>query len=152
MSIGQLKTPTFAFFVFLMLPSGSRPKTMPFTTLLCSRLPPMIFTTRMLSTLKFIGCFGRTARMACETMSARNSSLPFCFEAMTVLMALASSASERRSLTLSTTSSEKTLASHSTEYTCSKLRDFSRTVQTSQSLTLRSLEPLYNFTSLQSHP
>ena len=66
----------------------------------------MIFTTRMLSTLKLTGCLGRTARTASATMSARNSSEPDCLEAITVRMAFASSGWERRSFTESTTSSE----------------------------------------------
>ena len=108
--MGQEKTPTFAFEAFLMEPSGSRPKTMPLTTLLWSREPPIIFTTRMLSTLKLEGFLGRTARTASATKMERKSSLPDCLEAMTVRMALASSVGERRSFTESTTSSGGVLA------------------------------------------
>ena len=108
--MGQEKTPTFAFEAFFMEPSGSRPKTMPLTTLLWSREPPMIFTTRMLSTLKLEGFLGRTARTASATKMERKSSLPDCLEAMTVRIALASSVGERRSFTESTTSSGGVLA------------------------------------------
>ena len=102
-SIGHENTPTLALTAFLTDPSGSRPKTMPLTTLLCSRLPPMILTTRMLSTLKLTGFLGSTARTASATISARNCSLPFCLLATTVLIALLSSACDRKSSTLSTT-------------------------------------------------
>ena len=89
--MGQEKTPTLAFLALFFEPSGSRPKTMPLTTLDCSREPPIIFTTRMLSTLKFWGLFGSTARTASATILARKSSLPDCFEATTVRIALDSS-------------------------------------------------------------
>lgn len=65
----------------------------------------MILTTRMLSTLKFTGFLGRTARTASATREARRSSLPDCLEATTVRMALLSSGRDLMSLTSSTTSS-----------------------------------------------
>ncbi len=103
--MGQEKTPTLAFFAPFLELSGSRPKTMPLTTFDCSREPPIILTTRILSTLKFWGTLGRTARTPSATMLARKSSLPDCFEATTVRMALVSSVWDLRSLTSSTTSS-----------------------------------------------
>ena len=105
-SIGQLKAATFALVAFLVDESGSRPKTMPLTTLDWERLLPIIFTTRMLSILKLAGFLGRTASIASDTSEAIKSSLPDCLEAMTVRRALASSGAERMSLTRSTTSSE----------------------------------------------
>ena len=70
--------------------SGSLPKTIPRTTLLPARLPPMIFTTRTLSTLKPLGFAGMTARAASATRDERVSSKPYCFEAMVGRMASAS--------------------------------------------------------------
>ena len=64
MSTGHKKTLTFAFYTFLVIPLGSRAKTMPFTTLLYCRLPPIILTTQMLSTLKFLRFLKRIASTA----------------------------------------------------------------------------------------
>ena len=63
-------------------PSGSRPKTIPCTTVLLFKLLPMILTTRTLSTLKFFGFGGMTARDASATSAASLSSTPYCFEAI----------------------------------------------------------------------
>ena len=71
-------------------PSGVRLNTIPRTTLLCGKLPPMIFTTRTLSTLKFFGLGGITASAASATNDASVSSEPYCFEAMVGRMASAS--------------------------------------------------------------
>src|SRR5690242_9458458 len=113
MSMGHENTPTLAFVAFVTLPSGDLAKTIPLTTLLCSSAPPMILTTRTLSTLKLTGFLGRTARTASATRSARKSSLPDCFAATTVRIAFASSSCERMSATLSHTSSALRLASSS---------------------------------------
>ena len=67
MSRAVVKTATFARDVFFTVPSGSRPNTIPCTTLLPARLPPMIFTTRTLSTLKFLGLVGMMERAASAT-------------------------------------------------------------------------------------
>lgn len=71
----------------MRLPSGSLPKTIPCTTLLAARLPPIIFTTRTLSTLKFLGFDGMMERAASATSDASLSSDPYCFEAMAGLSA-----------------------------------------------------------------
>ena len=71
------------------IPSGSRPKTIPRTTRLPARLPPMIFTTRTLSTLKFLGFGGITANAASATRDASVSSYPYCFDAIAGLSAVA---------------------------------------------------------------
>jgi len=47
----------------------------------------MIFTTRTLSTLKFLGLGGMTARAASATNGANRSSFPYCFEAIAGLSA-----------------------------------------------------------------
>ena len=49
----------------------------------------MILTTRTLSTLKFFGFGGITAREASATRSASWSSYPYCFEAIAGLRAAA---------------------------------------------------------------
>jgi len=64
------------------IPSGSRPKTIPLITLLEFRLPPIILTTRMLSTLKLIGLGGMIDVTASATSEDRRSSDPYCLEAM----------------------------------------------------------------------
>lgn len=103
MSSPLVKTATFALYTFLTAPrgrlgwssvfylfhslSGSLPKTIPFTTLLVAKLPPIIFTTRTLSTLKFLGFGGITASAASDTSDARVSSKPYCFDAMAGLSA-----------------------------------------------------------------
>ena len=63
-------------------PSGVRLNTIPRTTLLCGKLPPMILTTRTLSTLKFLGFAGMTARAASATSDERVSSKPYCLDAI----------------------------------------------------------------------
>lgn len=78
----DVNTATFAFVTRLIDPSGSRLKTIPRTTLLPARLPPIILTTRTLSTLKFFGFGGMTIRAASATNEARISSEPYCFDAM----------------------------------------------------------------------
>lgn len=90
MSSAEVKTATLALVTFLMTPSGSRPNTMPCTTRLPERLPPIILTTRTLSTLKFFGLLGMTASAASATSTERVSSNPYCFEAMAGLSASAS--------------------------------------------------------------
>lgn len=50
----------------------------------------MIFTTRTLSTLKFLGFEGMTASAASATSDERVSSKPYCFDAMEGLTAVAS--------------------------------------------------------------
>ena len=74
------------------VPSGSLPKTIPCTTVLPARLPPIIFTTRTLSTLKFLGLAGITARAASATKDASVSSYPYCFDAIAGLSAEAKEA------------------------------------------------------------
>ena len=66
----------------------------------------MIFTTRMLSMLNWVGFLGRIARTASAIRGERMSSLPDCFEATTVRRAFSNSLGERRSATLSTSRSE----------------------------------------------
>ena len=90
MSSAEVKTATLALVTFFMMPSGSRPNTMPWTTRLAERFPPMILTTRTLSTLKYFGLFGMTASAASATSAERVSSKPYCFEAMAGLSASAS--------------------------------------------------------------
>lgn len=68
-------------------PSGSRPKTIPRTTLLPARLPPIILTTRTLSTLKLFRFGGMTERAASATNEANMSSDPYCFDAIAGLSA-----------------------------------------------------------------
>src|ERR1700729_4299330 len=114
MSRAEVKTATLAFVAFLTIParnphgldnhtypkkllkqnspSDSRPNTIPCTTLLPDRLPPMIFTTRTLSTLKFLGLEGMTANAASATKLARVSSYPYCFDAMAGFSAVAKDA------------------------------------------------------------
>ena len=151
MSIGQAKTPTLALRAFLIDPSGSRPNTMPLTTRDWGSEPPMILTTRMLSTLKLMGFLGRTARTASATRSARKSSLPDCLEATTVRMALLSSACDLRSLTSSTMSSVHSSVLPSPEIFCAVNRT-AHTVQALQRLSLRPLVSLGDLTGLQPHP
>ena len=99
-SIGFVNTATFAFVTFFTspyqvrmsarlqqmpgyyAPSGSRPNTIPCTTLLPAKLPPMILTTRTLSTLNALLFSGMTDRAASATSPASMSSDPYCFEAM----------------------------------------------------------------------
>ena len=112
--MGHENTPTFAFFAFLMMPDcskrlhsgdipeGSRENTIPLTTSLSSNPPPMILTTRTLSTLNAIGFFGMTDNTALATSLLRNSSFPYCFDAIVVLIAFAISSSDLISATLST--------------------------------------------------
>ena len=84
---------------------------MPCTTLLPAKLPPMIFTTRTLSTLNVLGFAGMTDSAASATSPARVSSDPYCFDAMAGMTArtraafvngdgssLVDSASEKRAL------------------------------------------------------
>lgn len=109
-SIGFVKTATFALVTFFtspdqvrisvrpqqMLgnyaPSGSLPNTIPWTTLLPAKLPPMILTTRTLSTLNALLFSGMTDRAASATSSARMSSDPYCFDAMEGMTACARAA------------------------------------------------------------
>ena len=109
-SIGFVKTATFAFVTFFrspdqvrmsvrlqqMLgsyaPSGSLPNTIPCTTLLPAKLPPMILTTRTLSTLNALLFSGMTDRAASATSLARMSSDPYCFDAMEGMTACARAA------------------------------------------------------------
>jgi len=84
-----------------VVPEGSREKTIPLTTVLSSRPPPMTFTTRMLSTLKAEGFLGMTCKTDLATSLLRKSSLPYCFEAIVDLIALAISSSDFISSTLS---------------------------------------------------
>jgi hypothetical protein len=78
---------------------------MPLITLLSIKPPPMIFTTRMLSTLNCVGFLGRTINIASATRGARISSFPNCFEPITVRTALVNSSTLLMSLILSTTNS-----------------------------------------------
>jgi hypothetical protein len=109
-SMGFVKTATFAFVTFFtspdqvrvsvrlqqMLgsyaPSGSLPNTIPCTTLLPAKLPPMILTTRTLSTLNALLFSGMTDKAASATSLARMSSDPYCFDAMEGMTACARAA------------------------------------------------------------
>jgi hypothetical protein len=109
-SIGFVKTATFAFVTFFTspnqvrtsvrpqqtlgsyAPSGSLPNTIPCTTLLPAKLPPMILTTRTLSTLKALLFSGITDRAASATSPARMSSHPYCFDAIEGMTARARAA------------------------------------------------------------
>ena len=91
MSKADVNTATFPFVTFFTspttggqkigscannhnIPSGSRPNTIPRTTRLPDKLPPMILTTLTLSTLKLLGFFGMTAKAASATREASWSS------------------------------------------------------------------------------
>jgi len=91
--------------VRVLLPEGSREKTIPLTTVLSSRPPPMTFTTRILSTLNAEGFLGMTCNTDLATSLLRKPSFPYCFDAIVVLMAFATSSSDLMSATLSTASS-----------------------------------------------
>jgi hypothetical protein len=75
-------TATLAPSTFVTSPSGSRPKTMPCTTREAESAPPMIFTTRTLSTLNAFGSRGMTASAASATSAASVSSYPYCLDAI----------------------------------------------------------------------
>jgi hypothetical protein len=72
---------------------------MPLTTVLSSRPPPMTLTTRTLSTLNADGFFGMTCITDFATSLLRKSSLPYCFDAIVVLIAFAISSSDLMSAT-----------------------------------------------------
>jgi hypothetical protein len=89
------------------VPSGSRLKTIPWSTELAAKLPPMILTTRMLSVLKLAGLLGITITAASATRRARRTSSPYCFEEIAGFTASANESTVSGCFSVLTESSEK---------------------------------------------